>query len=88
MNINLFRCVNKMSTLILLIPQIFSSVIIAWNLSKFDEYTCWALLVALALYDLWAVLSPCGPLKQLVGLMQERQEPLPVSTFDLFFNVI
>ena len=27
------------------------------------EWTTWALLVAMALYDLWAVLSPGGPLK-------------------------
>jgi presenilin 1 len=39
----------------------------AWNLSSLDEYTCWALLVALAFYDLCAVLTPCGPLKALVG---------------------
>ena len=31
----------------------------------------------LALYDLCAVLTPCGPLKLLVGLMQERNDPLP-----------
>ena len=49
----------------------------AWNLSSIDEYTCWALLIALAFYDLCAVLTPCGPLNALVGLMQERGEPLP-----------
>jgi hypothetical protein len=54
-----------------------TSVILAWNLSKFDEWTCWALLIALAFWDLCAVLTPCGPLKMLVGLMQERNEPLP-----------
>jgi presenilin 1 len=54
-----------------------TSVILAWNFSRFDEYTTWALLVALALYDLCAVLTPCGPLKALVGLMQTRREPLP-----------
>lgn len=54
-----------------------TTVILAWNLSKFDEWTCWALLVALAFWDLCAVLTPCGPLQMLVGLMQERNEPLP-----------
>jgi hypothetical protein len=54
-----------------------TTVILAWNLSKFDEWTCWALLVALAFWDLCAVLTPCGPLQLLVGLMQQRNEPLP-----------
>ena len=56
---------------------ISTSVIMAWNLSSIDEYTCWALLIGLAFYDLCAVLTPCGPLKALVGLMAERDEPLP-----------
>ena len=56
---------------------IATSVIMAWNLSSIDEYTCWALLVGLAFYDLCAVLTPCGPLKALVRLMAERDEPLP-----------
>jgi presenilin 1 len=51
------------------------SVIMAWQLSRFEEWTGWALLVVLALYDLCAVLTPCGPLKYLVGLMQERDAP-------------
>jgi hypothetical protein len=54
-----------------------TSVILAWNLSKFDEWTCWALLVGLAMWDLFAVLTPCGPLKMLVNLMQTRNDPLP-----------
>lgn len=54
-----------------------TSVILAWNFARFDEWTCWALLVMLALYDLCAVLTPCGPLKMLVGLMQERDDALP-----------
>ena len=32
------------------------------------EWTTWALLVAMALYDLWAVLSPGGPLKARLSL--------------------
>lgn len=46
-------------------------------IDSFDEWTGWSLLIMLALYDLCAVLTPCGPLKMLVGLMQERNEPLP-----------
>lgn len=54
-----------------------TSVILAWNFARFDEWTCWALLIMLALYDLCAVLTPCGPLKMLVGLMQDREDSLP-----------
>lgn len=54
-----------------------TSVILAWNFARFDEWTCWALLIMLALYDLCAVLTPCGPLKMLVGLMQDRNDSLP-----------
>ena len=56
---------------------IATSVIMAWNLSSIDEYTCWALLIGLAFYDLCAVMTPCGPLKALVSLMAERNEHLP-----------
>jgi presenilin 1 len=47
----------------------------AWQLSKFDEWTGWCLLVSLAAYDLCAVLTPCGPLKALVNLMQQQDAP-------------
>jgi len=52
-----------------------TSVILAWQLSHFDPWTTWALLIMLALYDLCAVLTPCGPLKALVNLMQEEDSP-------------
>lgn len=52
-----------------------TSVILAWQLSHFDAWTAWTLLVMLALYDLCAVLTPCGPLKALVGLMQQEDAP-------------
>lgn len=54
------------------------SVIMAWILTKLPEWTSWALLVALALYDLCAVLTPCGPLKWLVHLAQKPgAQPIP-----------
>ena len=54
---------------------VLTSVILAWQLSHFDEWTAWALLIMLALYDLCAVLSPCGPLKALVNEMQADDAP-------------
>lgn len=54
---------------------VFTSVILAWQLSFFDDLMAWILLVLLALYDLCAVLTPCGPLKALVNLMQSNDAP-------------
>jgi len=54
---------------------IATSVILAWHLSYFDEWTTWTLLFMLALYDLCAVLTPCGPLKALVELMSQDEAP-------------
>jgi presenilin 1 len=54
---------------------ILTSVILAWHLNFFDEYTTWCLLFMLALYDLCAVLTPCGPLKALVNLMSRDDAP-------------
>jgi presenilin 1 len=52
-----------------------TAVILAWHLSYFDAWTTWTLLLMLALYDLCAVLTPCGPLKALVNLMSEDDAP-------------
>jgi len=54
---------------------IFTSVILAWHLSFFDDVMAWSLLFMLALYDLCAVLTPCGPLKALVNLMSRENAP-------------
>jgi hypothetical protein len=54
---------------------ILTSVIVAWQLSFLDPWTAWVLLLLLALYDLFAVLSPCGPLKALVKLMSRDDAP-------------
>jgi len=54
---------------------ILTSVILSWQLSFFNDWTAWTLLVLLALYDLCAVLTPCGPLKALVKLMQKDDAP-------------
>jgi presenilin 1 len=54
---------------------ICTSVILAWHLSYFDDWTTWTLLFMLAVYDLCAVLTPCGPLKALVNLMSKENAP-------------
>ena len=54
---------------------VLTSVIVAWQLSYFNEWMSWTLLIALALYDLCAVLTPCGPLKALVNEMSKDGAP-------------
>lgn len=56
---------------------VLTSVIMAWQLGQFPEWSTWALVVVLAFYDLCAVLTPCGPLKWLVNLVQQEGRPLP-----------
>eukprot|EP00510_Aplanochytrium_minuta_P001567 CAMPEP_0184019770 /NCGR_PEP_ID=MMETSP0954-20121128/8950_1 /TAXON_ID=627963 /ORGANISM="Aplanochytrium sp, Strain PBS07" /LENGTH=392 /DNA_ID=CAMNT_0026301501 /DNA_START=389 /DNA_END=1567 /DNA_ORIENTATION=+ len=56
------------------------STIMAWIVTNiFPEFTTWALLVCLALYDLCAVLTPCGPLNLLIQVVSKRQEDNPNS---------
>lgn len=58
------------------VPQILTalyliviSVTMAWILTRYlPEWTTWLLLALLALYDMCAVLTPCGPLNCLVGM--------------------
>jgi presenilin 1 len=54
---------------------IASSIIVTWQLSYFNDWMAWALLIMLAVYDLFAVLSPCGPLRALVKLMSKDDAP-------------
>ena len=52
-----------------------TSVVVAWQLSYFNAWMAWSLLIMLALYDLCAVLSPCGPLKALVKELSKDDAP-------------
>ncbi|KAL7538286.1 hypothetical protein ACHAWF_006039, partial [Thalassiosira exigua] len=52
-----------------------TSVIIAWQLSYFNTWMAWALLIMLALYDLCDMLTPCSPLKALVKQTSKENAP-------------
>lgn len=54
---------------------IATSIVVAWHLSHLQPFLAWVLLVLLALYDLAAVLAPCGPLKALVNLLSQKDSP-------------
>ncbi|KAL6988120.1 hypothetical protein U1Q18_013867 [Sarracenia purpurea var. burkii] len=56
-------------------------IVAAW-FTNLPEWTTWVLLVALALYDLAAVLAPGGPLKILVELASNREEELPALVYE------
>ncbi|TMW57213.1 hypothetical protein Poli38472_003138 [Pythium oligandrum] len=53
------------------------SVILAWEFSMWPMWTTLIFCFMFAIYDLCAVLTPCGPLKCLIALIQEKQAPLP-----------
>ncbi|XP_043711306.1 presenilin-like protein At1g08700 isoform X2 [Telopea speciosissima] len=62
--------------------MVLLGIIVAAWFSKLPEWTTWVLLVALAVYDLVAVLAPGGPLKLLVELASSRDEELPALVYE------
>ncbi|XP_043705704.1 presenilin-like protein At2g29900 [Telopea speciosissima] len=74
-----------MSNMPILINQGYLVVIgmlVAYWFTLLPEWTTWVLLVAMALYDLAAVLLPGGPLRLLVELAIERDEDIPALVYE------
>lgn len=57
-------------------------ILVAYWFTFLPEWTTWVLLVAMALYDLAAVLLPGGPLRLLVELAISRDEDIPALVYE------
>uniref|UniRef100_A0A7N0T1M4 Presenilin n=1 Tax=Kalanchoe fedtschenkoi TaxID=63787 RepID=A0A7N0T1M4_KALFE len=74
-----------MSKMAILVTQAYLVVIgmlVAYWFTMLPEWTTWALLIAMSLYDLAAVLLPGGPLRLLVELAMSRDEDIPALVYE------
>ncbi|OVA02153.1 Peptidase A22A [Macleaya cordata] len=74
-----------MSKMAILITQgylVVIGILVAYWFTMLPEWTTWVLLVAMALYDLAAVLLPGGPLKLLLELAISRDEDIPALVYE------
>ncbi|KAF5730190.1 presenilin-like protein [Tripterygium wilfordii] len=73
---------SKMAIFVTQSYLVVIGVLVAYWFTLLPEWTTWVLLVALALYDLAAVLLPVGPLRLLVELAISRDEEIPALVFE------
>jgi Presenilin len=67
---------------------IVMSALMAYIFRRLPEWATWAILMILVFWDLFAVLTPCGPLKMLVEIARERDDPLPALVYDTNPNAV
>ncbi|ESQ51491.1 hypothetical protein EUTSA_v10016742mg [Eutrema salsugineum] len=73
---------SKFSILITQGYLVVIGVLVAYFFTLLPEWTTWVLLVALALYDIAAVLLPVGPLRLLVEMAISRDEDIPALVYE------
>lgn len=66
---------------------IFIGMLVAFWFTKLPEWTTWVLLLAMAAYDVVAVLTPGGPLNMLVEMAIARDEDIPALIYEARPNV-
>lgn len=73
---------SKFSILITQGYLVVIGVLVAFFFTMLPEWTTWILLVALAIYDVAAVLLPVGPLRLLVEMAISRDEDIPALVYE------
>ncbi|KAG1672059.1 hypothetical protein FOA52_008935 [Chlamydomonas sp. UWO 241] len=84
-----FSVVGCLTTLFIPAPllmkqcyMVWIGIIVAYIFTWIPDWTSWVLLVAMALYDIAAVLIPGGPLKALVEMAVERNQAIPALIYE------
>lgn len=74
--------ISKMAIFVAQAYLVVIGMLVAYWFTLLPEWTTWVLLVAMALYDLAAVLLPVGPLRLLVELAISRDEDIPALVYE------